>query len=80
LSVKPVFARGESVRSINITWLSRCRVCGNKNHSVETVRGTHRSLCEDDSVTCNSCGLKGVIQTNEGYAFVLWQTDEEMSA
>ena len=60
-----------------------CRVCGNKNHSVETVRGTYRSLCEDDSVTCKSCGLKGVIHTNEGYAFVLsladWRGNERMT-
>lgn len=46
-------------------------------HTVETVRGSHVRLFEDDAVKCNSCGREGVIQTFDGIATVLWETDEE---
>lgn len=46
-------------------------------HTVETVRGSHVRLFEDDAVKCNSCGREGVIQTCDGIATVLWETDEE---
>lgn len=61
---------------LNINWLNKCR-CGNRMHTVETVRGSHVRLFEDDAVKCNSCGRKGVIQTCDGIATVLWETDEE---
>lgn len=65
------------MRIIEIGWLNRCRECGNKKHSVQTERGSYRRLYEDDAVKCTVCGLNGVIQANEGYAFVLWETEEE---
>ena len=43
---------------LNINWLNKCR-CGNRMHTVETVRGSHVRLFEDDAVKCNSCGRKG---------------------
>ena len=46
-------------------------------HTVETVRGSHVRLFEDDAVKCNSCGREGVIQTCDGIATVLWETDAE---
>lgn len=46
-------------------------------HTVETVRGSHVRLFEDDAVKCNSCGREGVIKTCDGIATVLWETDEE---
>ena len=61
---------------LNINWLNKCR-CGNRMHTVETVRGSHVRLFEDDAVKCNSCGREGVIQTCDGIATVLWETDEE---
>ncbi|EIY5235141.1 hypothetical protein [Klebsiella quasipneumoniae] len=61
---------------LNINWLNKCR-CGNRMHTVETVRGSHVRLFEDDAVKCNSCGRKGVFQTCDGIATVLWETDEE---
>lgn len=61
---------------LNINWLNKCR-CGNRRHTVETVRGSHVRLFEDDAVKCNSCGRDGVIQTCDGIATVLWETDEE---
>ncbi|HFE8995022.1 TPA: DUF551 domain-containing protein [Raoultella ornithinolytica] len=61
---------------LNINWLNKCR-CGNRMHTVETVRGSHVRLFEDDAVKCNSCGRKGVIQTCDSIATVLWETDEE---
>lgn len=61
---------------LNINWLNKCR-CGNRMHIVETVRGSHVRLFEDDAVKCNSCGREGVIQTFDGIATVLWETDEE---
>lgn len=64
------------VIKLNINWLNKCR-CGNRMHTVETVRGSHVRLFEDDAVKCNSCGRKGVIQTCDGIATVLWETDEE---
>lgn len=63
---------------LNISWLNKCR-CGNRMHTVETVRGSHVRLFEDDAVKCNSCGREGVIQTFDGIATVLWETDEERS-
>lgn len=61
---------------LNINWLNKCR-CGNRMHTVETVRGSHVRLFEDDAVKCNSCGREGVIQTCDGIATVLWETDAE---
>lgn len=61
---------------LNINWLNKCR-CGNRMHTVETVRGSHVRLFEDDAVKCNACGREGVIQTCDGIATVLWETDEE---
>lgn len=61
---------------LNINWLNKCR-CGNRMHTVETVLGSHVRLFEDDAVKCNSCGREGVIQTCDGIATVLWETDEE---
>ena len=46
-------------------------------HTVATVRGSHVRLFEDDAVKCNSCGREGVIQTCDGIATVLWETDAE---
>lgn len=63
-------------RKLNINWLNKCR-CGNRMHTVETVRGSHVRLFEDDAVKCNACGREGVIQTCDGIATVLWETDEE---
>lgn len=61
---------------LNINWLNKCR-CGNRMHTVETVRGSHVRLFEDDAVKCNACGREGVIQTCDAIATVLWETDEE---
>lgn len=61
---------------LNINWLNKCW-CGNRIHTVETVRGSHVRLFEDDAVKCNACGREGVIQTCYGIATVLWETDEE---
>ncbi|WP_373392685.1 hypothetical protein ACEPRU_16890 [Raoultella ornithinolytica] len=61
---------------LNINWLNKCR-CGNRMHTVETVRGSHVRLFEDDAMKCNSCGREGVIQTCDGIATVLWETDAE---
>ena len=61
---------------LNINWLNKCR-CGNRMHTVETVRGSHVRLFEDDAVKCNSCSREGVIQTCDGIATVLWETDAE---
>lgn len=61
---------------LNINWLNKCR-CGNRMHTVDTVRGSHVRLFEDDAVKCNSCGREGVIQTCDGIATVLWETDAE---
>jgi hypothetical protein len=66
------------ISKLNINWLNKCR-CGNRKHTVETVRGSHVRLFEDDAVKCNSCGRKGVIQTCDGIATVLWETDEELA-
>jgi|GEM_PF-569390 len=64
--------------TITINWLNKCR-CGNKSHTVKTVRGNETGLWDDDAVKCNSCGRGGVIQVCEGQARVLWETDEEMA-
>lgn len=61
---------------LNINWLNKCR-CGNRMHTVETVRGSHVRLFEDDAVKCSACGREGVIQTCDAIATVLWETDEE---
>jgi len=60
---------------ISISWL-KCK-CGNTKIDVTTINGNAHRLCEDDDAMCNSCGRKGIIQCNEGYAGVLWETDEE---
>lgn len=67
------------MRKLKITWLSKCRICGNIKHTVSSMRGNVYQLYDDDNVMCDSCGLEGVIVCNDGYASVLWQTDEELS-
>ncbi|HFT3208431.1 hypothetical protein [Klebsiella pneumoniae] len=60
---------------LNINWLNKCR-CGNRMHTVETVRGSHVRLFEDDAVKCNACGREGVIQTCDAIATVLVGMDQ----
>lgn len=66
------------MRSINILWLNACK-CGGRKHTVQTEKGDKYRLFEDDSVTCNACTRKGVVQTSEGFAHVWWETDEEQN-
>ncbi|MCK6740938.1 hypothetical protein L8S62_00565 [Enterobacter cloacae] len=66
------------MKTLTIGWLNKCR-CGNKSHTVKTVRGNDAGLWDDDAVKCNSCGRGGIIQVCEGQARVLWETDEEMA-
>lgn len=67
------------MRKLKITWLSKCRICGNIKHTVSSIRGNVYRLYDDDNVKCDSCGLEGVIVCNDGYAAVLWQTDSELT-
>ena len=64
------------MKTLRVRWLSKCK-CGARDAFVKTVKGNANSLYEDDSVECFSCGRLGVVQTNEGFATVLWETDEE---
>lgn len=66
------------MKTLTIGWLNKCR-CGNKSHTVKTVRGNDAGLWDDDAVKCNSCGRGGIIQVCEGQARVLWETDEDMA-
>ena len=63
-------------KKFEIVWLGKCR-CGNKFHTASTIRGGCDRLYDDDEVTCNACGRRGVIQCCEGYAGVLWETELE---
>ena len=67
------------MRKLKITWLSKCRICGNIKHTVISMRGNVYQLYDDDNVTCDLCGLEGVIVCNDGCASVLWQTDSELT-
>lgn len=64
------------MKTLRVRWLNKCR-CGVKDALVTTVKGSNSRLYEDDAVECFSCGRNGVVQTNEGFASVLWETDEE---
>ncbi|WP_313611703.1 hypothetical protein [Pantoea piersonii] len=72
----PDEAQKPPFRSLQIGWLNKCK-CGNKKATVTTRKGDARRLWEDDDVVCNACGRKGIIQCVEGYAAVLWETDDE---
>lgn len=63
-------------KKVEIVWLGKCR-CGNKVHTASTIKGGCDRLYDDDEVTCNACGRRGVIQCCEGYAGVLWETELE---
>lgn len=63
-------------KKVEIGWLGKCR-CGNKVHTASTIKGGCDRLCDDDEVTCNACGRRGVIQCCEGCAGVLWETELE---
>lgn len=65
------------MRQLQINWLRKCRICGNKKHTVFTIKGVFDRLYEDDDVECNECGLKGIIHVEDGIAGVIWETDEE---
>lgn len=60
-------------QELAITWLGACPVCSHETMQVFTEKGDVMHLFQGDPVECPGCRIKGTIETDDGYAHVVWK-------
>lgn len=61
---------------IKIDWLDACPICSCSEHIVQTEQGSNKWLYSGDLVSCCECNHAGVIDADDGVAWVDWNEDQ----
>jgi hypothetical protein len=57
---------------LEIDWLGECAICGCSELKVTTDEGSQEWLYSDDKVECSECGHQGLVDADDGVAWVDW--------